>query len=67
MDSKAVELDNTRELLEEAEHARGDLRNSLNESNQKMKTSIEKSKKMEQLVISENKELNSQNLTLTNR
>ncbi len=67
MSSRTAEMENTQARLEAAEQARADLQLSLEESAEKMKALSEKTKNMEQIVIGENKELNTQNLITGNK
>eukprot|EP01022_Parablepharisma_sp_SALTPOND_P020856 TRINITY_DN3907_c0_g1_i1.p4 TRINITY_DN3907_c0_g1~~TRINITY_DN3907_c0_g1_i1.p4 ORF type:complete len:329 (+),score=29.57 TRINITY_DN3907_c0_g1_i1:5502-6488(+) len=67
MESEAIELENTRKLLEESENARTDLRCSLSESAEKVKKESEKAKKAQLMLIEENKELTINNLALSNK
>ena len=65
MTSKEAELENTKFLLEAAEQARNDVRNSLLESGENLKIVNEKARENEKLLIAGNKQLQTQNTELT--
>ena len=67
MSSKEAELDQTRYLLEVAEQARNDVRNSLLESAENLKSNTEKEKTAKKLIIEESKELSECNETLNEK
>ena len=67
MSSKEAELDQTRYLLEVAEQARNDVRNSLLESAENLKSNTEKEKTAKKLIIEESKKLSECNETLNEK
>ncbi len=66
-ESKVAELETLKTSLAASEQARSDLQQTLSETGQKMASACDKAKQMEDLIVSENKEVNKQNLVLASK